>query len=257
MGITMGSDGNIYVANNQLWSKGISNIIRINIKDGKPINQEVVASGFAFPNAVAFRGDDLFVTDTVLDAKGAKTISGTYRINIGELDAKNPLKIAKYKDAKNHDKHLFDTYTSNGSMKFGANGLTFDDKGNLYVSIMEDGTILKTTFDKNGDKKETKGFAKGMLAVDGFKFDKKSQKFYMADLYANAIYSIDMQGKIKKLAQNGDTKGENGEIDAPSEVEIRDGKVLIFNFDAVFLDTKMVNKTADEIHTLSVIDTDK
>ena len=196
----------------------------------------------------------MFVSDTVLKhEKDKKTISGLYKINMKKLNAKNPLKIKTYVDAQNHDPHLFETFTSNGTLGFGANGLTIDGQGNIYTSLMEDGSVVKTTMDKNNNKIKTTLFVKGMIATDGFKWDKATNKIYIADLFANAVYSIDMKGNLIKIASNEDTTGANGQLDGPSELIVRDGKIIVMNFDAVFNDPRMINKKADEVHNLSVI----
>jgi hypothetical protein len=57
---------------------------------------------------------------------------------------------------------------------------------------MEDGSVLKTTMDKNNNKIETSLFTTGMLATDGMHWDKITNKIYITDLFANAVYSIDM-----------------------------------------------------------------
>ena len=254
MGIAFGPDGNAYVADMQLWFGGESRILRINVKNGQAVSTDVVAKGFSFPNAIVWKGNDMFVSDTVFKTeKGKQTISGNYKIAFKELSAKKPLIIKPYVDAKNHDSHLFDTFLSNGVLGFGANGLTVDGEGNLYTSIMEDGTVLKTTMDKANNKIKTTLFAKGMMATDGFKWDKRTNKLYMADLFANAIYAIDMNGNLTLLASNGDTYGEHGEIDGPSELIVRGNELIVMNFDAVFPDPRMINKKADRVHTLSVI----
>ncbi|WP_200799217.1 NHL repeat-containing protein, partial [Tenacibaculum agarivorans] len=65
-GIAFGPDGNVYVADMQLWFKGQSRILRINVKDGEAIGVDVVVEGTAFPNALVWKGNDLFISDTVL-----------------------------------------------------------------------------------------------------------------------------------------------------------------------------------------------
>ena len=254
MGIAFGPDGNAYVADMQMWFGGDSRIIRINVENGKAVSTSVVATGFTFPNAVVFKGDDMFVSDTVFKhEKGKKTISGLYKINIKELNTNKPLKIKSYVDSKNHDSHLFETFTSNGVLGFGANGLAIDGEGSIYTSLMENGSVVKTTMDKNNNKIKTTLFADGMIATDGFKWDKDTNKIYMTDLFANAVYSIDMDGKLELLVSNKNTTGSNGELDGPSELIVRDKKIIIMNFDAVFNDPRMLNKKADKVHTLSVI----
>ncbi|XQF89606.1 hypothetical protein ACOBV8_12215 [Pseudoalteromonas espejiana] len=255
MGIAFGPDGNAYVADMQMWFDGSykSRILRINVVNGKAISVDEVATGLLFPNAVVFKGDDLFISETVLKLKNNKQLSGVYKININELNAKQPAQFKPYLSESDHDPRLFDVFTSNASLKFGANGLTFDGEGNLYTSIMEDGSVIKTTMNAQNEKISSAVFATGLVATDGLKWDKRTNKIYITDLFANAIYSIDMQGKLALLAQNGNTTGLHGELDAPSELIVRGKDIIIMNFDAVFDSPKMVNKQADNPHTLSVI----
>lgn len=255
MGLAKGPDGNIYIADMQLWAGGESRIIRVNVKEGKAIDVDVVAKGMSFPNALAWHDDNLYVTDTVLSSvKDTSTTSGVYKLNIKELNAKNPVKIDAFKSKDVHDKHLFETFTSNGSLGFGANGLTFDDQGNMYTGLMEDGTVVKTTLDAKDNKVSTKLFADGMVANDGMHWDKSSQSLYITDLFDNAMYSIDLNGKLTLLAKNGDTDGANGELDAPGEVIVRGKQAYVNNFDAAFGAPTMVNKKADAPVTISVIE---
>ncbi|WP_200799222.1 NHL repeat-containing protein, partial [Tenacibaculum agarivorans] len=182
-----------------------------------------------------------------------KHISGVYKVNLSELRAENPLKISPYVNDATKDKHLFETFISNGTLKFGANGLAVDDEGNLYTGIMEEGTVLKTSMDEDNVKIKTIPFAKGMIATDGMKWDSSTQKLYITDLFANAVYSIDTNGKLNLLAKNGDTDGADGKLDGPSEVVIRNKDIIVMNFDAVFDNPKMVNTKADQPYTLSII----
>lgn len=250
-GIAFGPDGNAYVADMQLWFNGQSRILRINVEDGKALGVDVVAIGMSFPNALAWKGSDLYISDTVLgETEDGKHISGLYKVNIKELNAQNPVKISSKVNESNL--HLFEIFVSNGSLKFGANGLAIDGEGNIYTGIMEEGSVLKTTIDANNNV-STKPFAKGMIATDGMKWDAKTNKLYITDLFANAVYSIDMTGKLKLLSKNDNTNGKNGELDGPSEVVIRDNQVIVMNFDAAFDSPKMTNKTPDKPYTLSVI----
>lgn len=253
MGIAFGPDGNAYIADMQMWFNGESRILRINVQDGKAVGTDVVATGFTFPNAVVWKGNDMFVSDTVLKAEPGKTVSGVYKINIKELNADAPLRIEPYVDVRNRDPHLFETFVSDGKLHFGANGLTIDGEGSLYTAIMEEGSVRKTTMNEDNEKVETTVFAQGMIATDGMKWDSRMNRIYIADLFANAIYSIDMNGTVELLARNGDTDGADGEIDGPSEVIVRGRDVIVMNFDAVFDSPEMINKKAEKPHTLSVI----
>ena len=254
MGLAKGPDGNIYIADMQLWAGGESRILRVNVSEGKAVGVDVVAKGLAFPNAIAWYGSDLYVSDTVLATEqGKSTSSGVYKVNISELSASNPLQLSAYKNAQTHDQHLFDTFSSNGSLGFGANGLAFDTQGNMYTGIMEDGSVFKTTQDENGNKLSSTLFAQGMVANDGIHWDSRTQALYITDLFDNAVYRIDLDGSLTLLAKNGNTDGANGELDAPGEVIVRGNKAYVNNFDAAFGAPNMVNTTPDMPVTISVI----
>ncbi|MEM9101977.1 MAG: hypothetical protein AAGB12_06620 [Pseudomonadota bacterium] len=257
MGLAKGPDGNIYIADMQLWAGGESRIIRVNVKEGKAVSVDVVAKGMSFPNALAWNGNDLYVTDTVLaTVKGKSTTSGVYKFNLKQLTANKPVQISAFKNKNEHDKHLFEIFTSNGSLGFGANGLAFDDQGNMYTGLMEDGTVFKTSQDESGNQLKSRLFAKGMIANDGMHWDKRTQSLYITDLFDNAVYSITLDGKLTLLAKNGDTTGANGELDAPGEVIVRGNQAYVNNFDAAFGAPTMVNTKADAPVTISVIDID-
>lgn len=118
MGIVIGPDGNYYVADMQLWFSGkhTSRIVRINVENGVAIDMDVVVEGMNFPNALAWRGNELFVTDTLLETDDDKTISGIYRFKLSELSKAEPLRISPHKSIKNTDAHLFEIFTSNGKL---------------------------------------------------------------------------------------------------------------------------------------------
>lgn len=254
MGIAQGPDGNMYIADMQLWFGGESRLLRVNVIDGEASSVDVVAKGFSFPNAVAWRGNDVFISDTVLATeKGVSTTSGVYKLSLDELNAENPLQISKYQSQTNHDAHLFEIFESNGSLGFGANGLAIDGQGNLYTGIMEDGTIYKSTFNKDSTKLETTLFNKGLVASDGIQWNAPSNALYITDLFDNAVYRIDMNGQARLLTKNGNTDGSNNMLDAPGEVIVRGGIAYVANFDAAFGTPTMVNTKPDSPFTISVL----
>ena len=253
-GVTFGPDGNMYFADMQLWFGGTSRIVRINVENGQATGLETVVEGTSFPNALVWRGDDLFLTDTVLaEREDGKHVSGLYRFNLSELNGDNPVIVSPFVLDGEADPHLFETFVSNGTLKFGANGLAVDSDGNLYTSIMEDGTIVKTSLDAAGNLVRTDVFASGMKALDGMTYDPGTQKLYVTDLFTNSVYSVGLDGAVTLLAANGDTDGSGGLLDAPAEVIVRGKEAIVTNFDAVFPSPDMLNTAADMPITLSVI----
>ena len=83
MGLDYGPDGNIYVADNQYFTKETykSRLLRIVIEDGKPVRTEVAVDGFNLSNAVIWKGDDVYVSDTFFSMKEKPGASGIYKIS--------------------------------------------------------------------------------------------------------------------------------------------------------------------------------
>ncbi len=118
--------------------------------------------------------------------------------------------------------------TTTGRIGYGADGLTFDGKGNLYCAIFEDGLIHRTSFDAAGKAKAPVLFAKDpkMASSDGIEWRAADNKIYVADMLNNAVQVVAMDGSVSTLHQNGDTDGADGLLDQPCEVVI-DGNRLI------------------------------
>jgi len=257
MGLDFGPDGNLYVADNQLFHdpKHKSRLLRINMKNGKPVSCDVVVEGFIVSNAVIWRGDTVYVSETFLDSKPKPMPSGIYAFKISELKAKKPVKLKPWTKDK-PDPHLVATFYTSGKIGFGADGLTFDSKGNLYCGIFEDGVIYKMTFDKAGKVNSNKLWAKAshMKCCDGIFYNAPDNKIYVADMTINAVQAVDMSGNVTTVSSNGNTDGRNGLIDQPCEVIVRGKDLIIVNMDMPF--EGIVNTKFDKPWTLSVIKLD-
>jgi DNA-binding beta-propeller fold protein YncE len=257
MGLDFGPDGNLYVADNQLFydPEHKSRLLRINMKKGKPVSCDVVVEGFVVSNAVIWRGDTVYVSETYLDNKTKPMPSGVYAFKISELKAKKPVKLKPWTKGK-ADPHLIATFYSSGKIGFGADGLTFDSEGNLYCSIFEDGVIHKMTLDKAGKvtSKEVWSKAPHMKCADGIFYNAPDNKIYVADMILNAVQVVDMSGNVTTVSSNGNTDGRNGLIDQPCEVIIRGKDLIVVNMDMPF--EGIVNTTFDKPWTLSVIKLD-
>ena len=263
MGCVFGPDGHLYVADNQLFTDPghKSRLLRITVENGAPVRCEPVVEGFIVSNAVIWRGDTVYVSETILAAPGAaepgapppKLMSGVYAF---KLDAfkDGPVRLAPWSPEK-ADPHLIATFESSGSIGFGADGLTFDGEGNLYCSIFEDGTIYKITFNADGSVKETRKFAESpkMPSADGIFWRRADNKIYVADMLMNGVHAVDMQGNVTTLHTNGDTDGADGMLDQPCEVIVRGNELIIVNMDMPFPSDRLVNTQIDEPYTLSVI----
>lgn len=253
MGLDVGSDGNIYIADNQAFDTEAhkSRLLRVVMKDGKAVRCEVVVVGFIMSNAVSCHGDSVYVTETKLDPKADPLPSGVYRFKISELNAAAPVKLLP----GGKDKHLITTiYTKSKEWPIGANGLAFDAKGNMFFCNFGDAQLIKATFDSNGKVASQTVFAEGsgMKCCDGMKIDPKTGDIYIADFLGNAVHKVDsVTGKVTTIARNGNTDGAGGALDRPSEVCVRGNRLYVSNIDLSF-----AGNTYDKPHTISVIELD-
>ena len=257
MGGDVGPDGNLYVADNQFFDDPAhkSRLLRINIEDGKAVSCESVVEGFIVSNAVIWRGDTVYVSETYLDPKPRPLPSGVYAFKISELKGKKPVKLKPWTKDK-ADPHLIATFHTSGKIGFGADGLTFDADGNLYCSIFEDGVIYKITFDKAGKVTSNEVWAKAphMKSSDGIFYNAPDKKIYVADMVINAVQVVDLSANVVTVASNGNTDGRNGLIDQPCEVIVRGKDLIVVNMDMPF--PGIVNTKFDKPWSLSVIKLD-
>jgi sugar lactone lactonase YvrE len=257
-----GPDGNLYVTDMQIFwdDHQQSRLLRINVIDGRPVGIDVVVEGFMIANGMVWKGDTLFVTETVLaypkrNEKNSQLLSGIYAFKIDEL--KSGCLILPPYDEHNPERHLMEVFRSSGRLGFGADGVTVDGKGNLYTSVMEDGLIYKTSFDDKGEPVETSLFAKNndMVSAAGIVWRKKDNRIYVADILNNAVHKVDMNGNVMTLYKNADTDGADGSLGKPSEVLIRGNDLIVVNMGMSWEDTTglLVNSKIDEPYTISVI----
>ncbi|VGO23374.1 SMP-30/gluconolactonase/LRE family protein [Pontiella sulfatireligans] len=246
LGIVFGSDGNLYVADNQTFvtdKPGLSRLLRINIKNGKAAGVDVVATGLQMANGVTAFGGFIAVNDTSIDTTYPLT-SGTYRFSIEEL-AKGPVQVKGLGDP-----HLIATLkTMNKKHQVGANGAAYSKSGELFVCNFGDAEIWKAAFNKDGSVESWKLFSKGegLDSVDGLQIDQYG-KLWTADFLGNAIACIcPKSGAVKVVAKNEPGDGKGGAMDAPSECIRRGNKVYVANIDLTY-----GSNTSDEIHTISV-----
>jgi len=262
MNCAFGPDGNLYVADMQsFWDNHQqSRLLRIDIIDGRPVGMDVVVEGFMVANGMVWKGDTLFVTESVLaypkgSKKNSQLLSGVYAFKIDEL--KSGCLILPPYDENNPERHLMEVFRSSGREGFGAYGVTVDGKGNLYTSIIEDGLIYKTSFDDKGEPIETRLFAKSndMVSADGIVWRKEDNRIYVADILNNAVHVVDMKGNVQTLHKNPDTDGADGSLDQPCEVLIRGNELIVVSMDMPWEDPTglLVNTKIDEPYTISVI----
>lgn len=255
MGICVAPSGDIYLADNQIFNDpdgkpmlyGKSRLVRIVVKDGKATDMVEVVYGFNVSNAIVVHEGHVYVTETILEPGSKPLTSGVFRFKLGEekVRLKSPL---------SEDPHLIATIkTYNEKIPFGADGATFDEKGNLYIGNFADGTMHKMAFDKNGKVVSNEIFAKAaiMKSCDGIWYDARTKKIYVADSMANAVQMVSLDGTVQTLAQDENNDGAGGRLDQPCEVVVRGKEVIVSNMD--FPVPGGVNTTFDKPYTMSII----
>lgn len=263
MDCAFGPDGHLYVADNQLFYNGEhkSRLLRINVQDGKAVDCEVVVEGFIVSNGVVWEGDTIYVSETVLihpeeveegQAK-PKLISGVYAISIDDWK-EGPVQLKPY-SAEEQDPRLIAVYTTSNRIGFGADGVVFDDEGNFYCGIFEDGIVYKTTFDAEGKPSEPVMFAQdpAMACCDGMIFRPADRKIYVADMLVNAVQAVDMSGAVETIHRNGNTDGADGSLDQPCEVLLRGDELIVVSMDMPWESDLLTNTEIDEPYTVSAI----
>ena len=236
MGIAFDSEYNVYLCDNQGWSerpellyKG--RVLRLKVDDeGNILESRVVAWGMEHPNGIRIRGNYMYVTQSYLHPihhESGKLVSGVYRFALDEENVKVNNDLS--------DKNLFATFvTENPDCQYGADGICFDEAGNLYVGNFGDGAVHKITIE-GGRAVKNEVWAKDpeqLTSTDGICAGPDGC-FYVADFSANAVARISKDGKVTRIAQSPDTDGLHGELNQPGEPIVWDGRIIASCFDLV------------------------
>lgn len=254
MGMAFGSDGNLYIADNQSsFGLAISRLLRVTIVNGKPIKTDVVVSGFNIANGVRCYKNRIYVSDTYFRVKDIYDQSGIYSFSIEELNqgmiqlkenSTDPHVLCRFTTRVFNDKHE----------QGGVDGITFDKQGNLYAGNFGDGVISKIELTAEGKLKSQKVIvdSETLRCCDGIYYYEKTNSIYIANFNNNSVHVLDLNKKeLKLLWENGDNNGKEGLLDQPCDPVIYKNKLLIVNFDS-FIGLK--NTEADSFHTISYFD---
>jgi len=247
MGICRAPSGDLYVADNQWFvaPDHQARVLRIAMKDGKPAEAVTVVSGLVIANAVAVRDGYLYVTDSIMLPDSKPLVSGVFRFKLGEegVTLKKPL---------DKDPHLVATLTTvNEKVRIGADGMTFDREGALYIGNFGDGVVHKFTVGADG-KATGAIFARSdrMRSTDGLFYHEPTGRIIVADYLGNAIHAVMPNGRVRTLVANGDGEPK-GALDAPCEAIVRGDEIIVSNMDMPFGDA--INKKFERPAVLSRI----
>jgi hypothetical protein len=252
MGMEFGPDGNLYVADNQYFTSKdyASRLLRIVMEGGKPMRCEVVVEGFKLANAVRWKGNYVYVSDTFFDLEDQPRQSGVYRIGLDEMKKG----LVTLKPAAT-DFRLIARYTTKDGTgeTAGADGVCFDRDGNLYCGNFGDGVVSRTSFDATGKPISQTVVIDhpSFTCCDGIVCDLKTNKIYLTNSKLNSVhvYNVD-DHSLQVLWENDDDSGATGLLDQPCEPVIHGDELIIVNFDMPFPGLK--NTVNDDHHTMSV-----
>lgn len=250
MGIAAAPSGDLFLADMQYMKdkNQKSRLWRLVVKKGKVDKMILVASGFNVANGIAIRDNFVYITESVLEEESQPLTSAVLRFKLKDenVQLKTPLK---------DDPHILATFKSqNNDWRFGADGIEFDRKGNLFVGLFGDGVMHKITFNKDGSCASNEVFSKApgqMINCDGMHRD-SANNLYVADSAANAIQIVRPDGSVQTLWQNDDVLDkQTGLLDQPCEALVRGNEIIVSNMDWPF--PRFKNSKHQLPATLSVI----
>lgn len=229
------ASGNLYLADNQFApdKPRKSRLWKLTVENGKVTRMTLVARGLNIANGTAVRGGYVYLTESTLDQVYNPTMkSAVLRFRLDEENVVMRTPLAS-------DPHILTTFDSvKQQWPFGADGITFDSKGNLFVGLFSDGVIYKITFDQQGNFRSKRVFARApgqLISCDGMSCDLRTDTIYLADCAGNMVQLIHPNGRVETLAKNGDVPDAaakcTGLLDEPSEVLFRGDEIVIANMD--------------------------
>lgn len=250
MGVCFGDDGNLYIADNQMFggAKQGSRILRVKIKDGKAVSCAPVVEGLKVANGIACAKGKIFLTDCMVEMQGNPIKSAVYVFDIAKLDEKNPVRVNGLSDP-----HVFDvisTRWTSPETQVGCDGVCSDAQGNLYVANFGEASVAKYTFDESSKILSKKIILSGKTkSCDGLHIDAENN-LWVSDFVGNAVakYNLDSGSfEVVKASKVGSLP-VNGELCAPADAIRRGNKLYISN-----MNTDMSPHKTLPAHTLSVV----
>lgn len=234
MGISRAPNGDLFLADMQYMIDPLqkSRLWKLVMKKGKVDKMVLVAKGFGVANGIAIHKGYCYITESVMEEGSHPLTSAVMRFKLDEENVTLTTPLTK-------DPHIIATFKSNkNDWRFGADGIAFDSRGNLFVGLFGEGQIWKMEFDKKGNVTSNKLFCEApgkLINCDGMSCDLRTDKLYVADSAANAVQIISPDGTIETLAQNEDTLDKTtGMLDQPCEAMVRGNEVIVSNMDWPF-----------------------
>ncbi|QKZ12760.1 SMP-30/gluconolactonase/LRE family protein [Spirosoma sp. KUDC1026] len=251
--LAYGPDGNVYYADNQFTNDPNykSRLMRIRIVNGQATTIEPVVEGFRLSNAVLWKGNTVYVTDSQWDLPGIDNGSAIFKFTLAELTSSStPIRL----QPMTVDPHILTTFVTQlgpDGDDLGCDGIDYDSQGNLFTGLFGNGQMYKMTLNADGSLASKTEFAK-LPCVDGLVINRETNNVYVCDAKNNAIRIVSPAGVARVVAQNGDTDGADGRLDEPAEPLLRNNKLYISNYDTPQKGT--INTKSDAPHTIVVLE---
>lgn len=151
MGIAFNETGDLFVCDNQGWSRAEKGqnrgrIFRLKFENDQLQETTTVVSGMEHPNGIRIHNGKLYVTQSSLskinDPSGL-LVSGVYCFDMNDRDVV-VINILE-------DKNLLTTVvTHNLEVQYGLDGIVIDEVDNLYVGNFGDGAIHRIKMNAEG-----------------------------------------------------------------------------------------------------------
>jgi sugar lactone lactonase YvrE len=206
LGLAVDSENNIYVADANFGDPQARNSNRI-YKITQTGEVSVFASGIPAPNGLIFdRDGNLLVTSI--------TQGASYKVD------KNDGNVTLFSDNDLLKGH-------NPQFPYGANGIAVTKDGaTIYVANYGDANIIRIRDGNTSIFGEENGFP----GADGLTLD-SAGNLYIAQNIANTISALTPDGTKIIIAQNNDSTGSNGELEAPASLVFYQDNLYITNTD--------------------------
>jgi hypothetical protein len=155
-----------------------SRLWKLVVKKNKVEKMILVASGFGVANGTIIHDGYCYITESVLEEGSHPLTSAVMRFKLDEENVTLTTPLTK-------DPHIIATFKSvKNDWRFGADGIAFDSKGNLFVGLFGEGQIFKVELDKKGNVVSNKLFCEApgkLINCDGMSCDLRTDKLYVAD----------------------------------------------------------------------------
>lgn len=202
LGLAVDATDNIYVADANFGDPQRScNCIRKITQEG---NVTIFASGIPIPNGLVF------------DRDGNLLVASSGQGAIYKVDKEG--RVSLFLDD--------DLLKSHSQRPIGANGIAVTMDGTIYVTNTGDSSVIRI---KDGNV-SIFGSANDFPGADGVALD-SAGNLYIAQNSVNTISALTPRGAKVIVAQNGNSTGVNGELEAPASLAFYQDRLYVSNAD--------------------------